>query len=184
MAEEKRRYGGRSREDRMAERREKLLRAALSLYARAGREGASVTAICAEAGLTTRYFYESFPSHDALLLALFRGVCGHLVEDLRATREAGGDVLAAFFSALAQHAALARLFLADFERQDAGVRAAARDLGADLTALLAPDAADPLTGAGALGALFRITRLWVEGGHAEPVEHVVTIARRFIRAAG
>jgi AcrR family transcriptional regulator len=183
MTEDSRRYGGRSRTDRMAERREKLLRAALALYARVGREGASVTAICAEAGLTTRYFYESFPSHDALFLAVFRGVCGHLIEDLRASKAAGEDVLESFFIALSEHAPLARLFLADFEQQDAGVRSAARELGDELTALLAPGVTDRLAGAGALGAIFRITRLWVQGGYAEPLAAVVATARRFIRAA-
>jgi AcrR family transcriptional regulator len=181
---ENRRYGGRSHEDRVAERREKLLRAAVALYARMGREGATVAAICAEAGLTTRYFYESFSSHDALFLAVFRGVSSHLVEDLKAARDAGEDVPTVFFTALADHAALARLFLADFEHQEPGVRAAGRELGSDLAALLAPGVTDALAAAGLLGAIFRITRLWIEGGYAEPVEAVVATARRFIRAAG
>ena len=69
-----RRYGGATLAERRAERREKLIRAAVQVASRNGRDGASVTAICAEAGLTARYFYEHFPNRDALFLAAFDAV--------------------------------------------------------------------------------------------------------------
>lgn len=183
MAAGGRLYGGKSGADRKTDRRERLLRAAITLYARLGREGATVTVICAEAGLTTRYFYESFASHDALFLAVFRGACGHLIEDVRRVRDAGGDPLVAFFAALADHGALARLFIADVDRQDPGVGAAATQLRADLLALLLPAPVDAFSAAGALGALFRIARTWVEQDCVERAEVVAQTARRFIHAA-
>lgn len=178
-----RKYGGRTQADRVADRREKILRAAVTLYGRVGREGASVSAICAEAGLTTRYFYESFPSHDILFLAVFRGVSAHLLSDLHAARDEGDDPVAAFFAALAGHVGLAGLFLADLDHQDAAVRLAARQWEGELAAILVPEGADMLAVAGALGALFRVARAWVQGECAEPLEQVTATARRFLVSA-
>lgn len=183
MTSADRKYGGRTQSDRVTERREKILRAAVMLYGRHGREGASVTAICAEAGLTTRYFYESFSSHDMLFLAVFRGVAAHLVGDMRAAVEGGEDPLATFFAALSDHTGLARLFLADLDREEEAVRTASRQLGLDLADVLVPGVTGSLAVAGMLGALFRIARAWVDGGYAEPLEEVADTARRFLHAS-
>lgn len=52
---------------RAAERRTRLLDAGLEVFGTAGAAGATMTAICAQAKLTERYFYESFTSRDELL---------------------------------------------------------------------------------------------------------------------
>lgn len=57
-------------EDRAAERRSRLLAAALTL-AEAGDDAVTVRATIREAGLNPRYFYESFASVDELLGAMF-----------------------------------------------------------------------------------------------------------------
>ena len=44
------------------------------MFAAAGRQGATMTAICAHAKLTERYFYESFTSRDELLQQVFDGI--------------------------------------------------------------------------------------------------------------
>ncbi|MGB2950482.1 MAG: TetR family transcriptional regulator [Rhodococcus sp. (in: high G+C Gram-positive bacteria)] len=62
-----RRYAGMSADDRAAERRARLLEAGLEVFATAGAAGATMTAVCAQAKLTERYFYESFTSRDDLL---------------------------------------------------------------------------------------------------------------------
>lgn len=66
-----RRYGGVDADERQAARRARLTAAALELLGREGWQGTTVRAICVEARLTPRYFYESFADLDALLLALF-----------------------------------------------------------------------------------------------------------------
>lgn len=66
-----RRYGGRGGEERRAERRERLLDAALSCYGEVGYHGTTVRLICARAGLTERYFYESFANGEDLLCAVY-----------------------------------------------------------------------------------------------------------------
>lgn len=62
-------YKGVSAEERRAERRARLVRACLDVVGAEGILGTSAERVCAEAQLTKRYFYESFPDRDALLLA-------------------------------------------------------------------------------------------------------------------
>lgn len=66
-----RRYGGRGGEERRAERRERLLDAGLAVFGEVGYHGATVRMICARAGLTERYFYESFANSEDLLCAVY-----------------------------------------------------------------------------------------------------------------
>ncbi|CCQ15562.1 Transcriptional regulator, TetR family [Rhodococcus sp. AW25M09] len=67
MASTTRRYNGMSADDRLADRRARLLDAGLEVFATAGAGGTTMTAICAQAKLTERYFYENFSSRDDLL---------------------------------------------------------------------------------------------------------------------
>ncbi len=69
-----RRYAGLSGDQRTARRRESLLEAGLDVFAAAGISGATMTAICARAKLTERYFYESFTSRDELLQTVLDGI--------------------------------------------------------------------------------------------------------------
>src|ERR1700743_2824050 len=54
---EKRRYSGQSFEDRHAERRDRLVRAAAMVASRSGFDGTSVAALSAEAGPAAGYFF-------------------------------------------------------------------------------------------------------------------------------
>jgi AcrR family transcriptional regulator len=76
------RYRGVSAAERRAERRARLLDAALELVGHDGWGAASVRAVCARAKLTTRYFYESFESREALLLALFDAITQDAAEQV------------------------------------------------------------------------------------------------------
>ena len=76
MASSTRTYRGVSAEDRRADRRERLLEAGLDLLGNEGWSGTTVRGVCARAGLTERYFYESFPDREALLLAVFDEIIG------------------------------------------------------------------------------------------------------------
>lgn len=71
MAATGQRYGGRTAEERRAERRERLLDAALELFGTRGYAQTSIAALCAATRLNPRYFYESFPSREALLRAVY-----------------------------------------------------------------------------------------------------------------
>jgi AcrR family transcriptional regulator len=80
----KRVYGGESAADRLAARRESLLAAGLELFGAAGDTAPTVRAVCAEAKLTARYFYESFDDLDALRIAVFERVVGEAAQAILA----------------------------------------------------------------------------------------------------
>ncbi|UUW91386.1 TetR/AcrR family transcriptional regulator [Pimelobacter simplex] len=67
----RRRYGGKSAEQRRAERHEALLVAAQEIWQESGWAAVTMRGVCARAGLTDRYFYESFADRDALLAAIW-----------------------------------------------------------------------------------------------------------------
>ncbi|WP_183096243.1 TetR/AcrR family transcriptional regulator [Nocardioides stalactiti] len=62
-----RKYGGKSAEQRRAERRTQLVDAAVEIWQEQGWAAVTMRGVCAQAGLTDRYFYESFTDRDALL---------------------------------------------------------------------------------------------------------------------
>jgi AcrR family transcriptional regulator len=63
-------YRGVSAADRVAERRERLLDAGLSEYGARGFADTGVKDVCRRAGVTDRYFYESFVNSGELLTAV------------------------------------------------------------------------------------------------------------------
>lgn len=81
-------YGGVSAEQRQAERRERLVEAALELIGAEGTSAITVNRLCREANLNERYFYESFRDRDEVLEAV--------------ASDTGLRVVAALVSALAE----------------------------------------------------------------------------------
>ncbi|WP_320782773.1 TetR/AcrR family transcriptional regulator [Streptomyces sp. CRN 30] len=77
-------YRGTPAEDRVARRRAALLEAALRVFEAEGWNGVSARRVCEEAGLTRRYFYESFEDVDALLGALLGEITGEVRAAVRA----------------------------------------------------------------------------------------------------
>lgn len=73
-------YRGVPAAERQAARREQLLDAAYDLLGSDGWQATTVRAVCRHAGLTARYFYESFPDLDSLLVAVFDDVVSDLVD--------------------------------------------------------------------------------------------------------
>lgn len=187
MTKPARRYGGVALEDRQAERRDRLVRAAINVSARVGRESASVALICAEAGLTARYFYESFANRDALFLAAYRRIQDELFARMApppGAKDPARAALAGFFSALADHPGPARVFLLDIDEHDSAMKALDRTAGDRLRALIAPEAQGaPLMQAGVTGAIVQIAKRWIESDFEATLEEVVAIALPFARAA-
>jgi AcrR family transcriptional regulator len=75
-------YGGISAHERVAARRARLLAAGLECFGTAGVGATGVKDVCRAAGLTDRYFYESFRDGRALFLAVFDDVTDALFEDV------------------------------------------------------------------------------------------------------
>ncbi|WP_082282075.1 TetR/AcrR family transcriptional regulator [Mycobacterium colombiense] len=63
-------YGGITGEQRIAERRRKLIEAGMNVFGSAASGSARVKDVVVESGLTERYFYESFSDLDALFDAV------------------------------------------------------------------------------------------------------------------
>lgn len=72
-------YGGKTAVERVSERRARLVGSTITVLAEAGDARATMTAICAGAGLTERYFYESFTNLDEAMLAAFDHVCEEIL---------------------------------------------------------------------------------------------------------
>lgn len=67
-------YAGRSADQLIVERRQRLLAAALELFGTQGYASTSIDKLCAEAKVTTRHFYEQFADKEKLLIAVFEQV--------------------------------------------------------------------------------------------------------------
>jgi AcrR family transcriptional regulator len=82
-------YRGVAAGDRVANRREALIDAALVVFAAEGWGALSARRVCEEAGLTRRYFSESFDDVDALIGATFERISGEVAAALRGAVAAG-----------------------------------------------------------------------------------------------
>lgn len=83
-------YRGVSAAERATERRARLLEAGLTVWA-TPETRTTMTAVCAAAGLSERYFYESFSGLDALLEAVMNGIAAEIEETSRRAADNAGD---------------------------------------------------------------------------------------------
>jgi AcrR family transcriptional regulator len=75
-------YRGASAEAREAERRERLLKTALTLFAEQGYARTPIEQLCAEAKVTARHCYQLFGSREGLLKTLYAQLMSELAEAL------------------------------------------------------------------------------------------------------
>jgi AcrR family transcriptional regulator len=76
------RWSGVPLPDRQALRRDELITAGVTLLGSAGGPVLTVRAVCRQAGLTERYFYESFPDRDEFVRAVYDDVCSRAMTTL------------------------------------------------------------------------------------------------------
>ncbi|NMO04335.1 TetR/AcrR family transcriptional regulator [Gordonia sp. TBRC 11910] len=69
-------YAGLSMAERKAQRRQRFLDAGLEVFGTVGYAKASISALCAQAGLSRRQFYEEFASREDLLIEVYDAVQG------------------------------------------------------------------------------------------------------------
>lgn len=189
-----RRYRGAEADERRAQRREQLIAAAVQVYGERGYQNATVKAVCEAAGLTERYFYESFANSEALLLASYETVTHRLLHTLeRAAEEAGGDsqhrvlaMLRAYFGALQCEPRSARVFLVEIrgvsKLVDEALAVSLCDFGALLARTLGPAGStpDPMLAAGVAGGIVHVALYWIRNGYAPDVD---TVARTALQLA-
>lgn len=76
------RWSGVPLQDRQALRRDELISAGVTLLGGEGGPALTVRAVCREAGLTERYFYESFADRDEFVRAVYDDVCNRAMSTL------------------------------------------------------------------------------------------------------
>lgn len=183
-------YRGLSQEERCADRRQRLIAAAIDVYGAQGFRQSPVKAICAAAGLTERYFYESFGNSEELLLAAYGAAIDILVTEMtQAAQQAGQDrarrahaMLHAYFDALKRNPPAARLILVEIR----GVSPAATDAYTDTLRGVARMVGDifstdgekvhDLFALGVVGGISLIALQWIQQGYAPSVEELIGIA--------
>ena len=82
-------YGGRTREERATDRRDRLVAAALGLFGTRDYDAVTVADVCADAKVSKRYFYQHFADRDALLLTLHREQNDWLLTSIAAAAPTG-----------------------------------------------------------------------------------------------
>lgn len=185
-------YRGLSQEERRADRRARLIAAAIAVYGERGYHQATVKAVCESAGLTERYFYESFPNSEALLIASFNAVTYAVLGEItRAAKDAGRGRIArsramlhAYFAALQREPRSARVFLLEIRGVsravdlafDGALRAIGHEVAQIVAAPGAPD--DELLQAGVVGGVIHIALRWIDDGYAPGIDSVVDTALR------
>lgn len=105
---------------RKAVRRQKLIQAGIDCYGKSGFFAVTVKEICVAAGLTERYFYESFKKSDELFQAIFvqliselqNNVIQAIEQETQAPKMLRAGLLA-FLSSLYENPAMARIIYID-----------------------------------------------------------------------
>jgi AcrR family transcriptional regulator len=73
-------YGGRTHAERRLERRERLLAAVLAVWGGDDPRPVTMTRVCAEAGLSERYFYEQFTNLEAAQVAVMERLADEIAQ--------------------------------------------------------------------------------------------------------
>jgi AcrR family transcriptional regulator len=198
-----RRYGGVNAADRVAARRQKLLQAALELYGTRGFIPTGVKDICRQAGVTDRYFYESFRDAGELFTAIYdrttNELLGSVAESVAAVAAVPEQQVRAaiqtFVRALADDPRKARILFAETASAGAEaerhVRASLRRF-ADLVTATArphvpPAVPDHLLRMGALslvGAIERVIIEWQDGQLEATIDEIIEYFVQLFLAAG
>lgn len=195
-------YRGLSLDQRQSERRQKLIRAAVALYGRDGYHGTAIRALCAHAGLTERYFYESFPNSEALLSATYEHLIGELrgrvleavLAAPRSLEERARAGIGAFFQTMAEDPAAARIILFEILAVSSAIDALYRRTIEDFETLVRqvveaffdtrqiPGLDIGLIAAGLIGTVLLMASRWAMSGYAAPVDRVTDNALAIFNA--
>ncbi len=172
-------YGGVSATDRIAGRRRRLLDAGFDLFGAQGYTATGVKDVCREAGVTDRYFYESFSDRKDLFLAVFDARVDDLFQlVVGAVGAAGpdpGDQLRAaigtFLHAVTEDARTPRIIFSEpaavgpeaEARMRSTLRRFSRLASATAAHHMPQDRHAPLIGLALVGTLERIVVEWQDG---------------------
>lgn len=191
-AKPRRRYRGESPVERQAARRTRLVAAGLKAFGSHGYGATTVRQVCGEAGLTERYFYESFANKNDLFIAVY-GYCVErvglaIVPALAAAGETAEAkaraLLDAYFGEIERDPLFARVLLIEVLSLGPELEHVYRDAMALFTEHLQTDARpllpraslaegrDEIVAAGLVGAIVHVAMRWVISNFERPREEV------------
>jgi AcrR family transcriptional regulator len=200
----RRSYAGATDAQRRGARRERLLDAGLAIIGTQGYSAATLRAVCAAAGLTERYFYESFANREALLAGVHARLVDELSAGLREAFAAGGDdaqararaALTAFFGMLRDDPRKSRVLLFEMLGVSPALDAQHQRAGQDIVRLVIealrpiagtrlPEAAsESMVFTGLVGAVYHVAIRWHLGRFEMPLSRVVESCLVLVGALG
>ncbi|KZF01641.1 MAG: TetR/AcrR family transcriptional regulator [Rhodococcus sp. (in: high G+C Gram-positive bacteria)] len=199
-------YRGSTPGQRRETRREQLLDAAVEVFGTTGYRSASIDRICATAGLTKRYFYESFDSSEDLLEAVYRRATATMLTSIHppttsaaigpetSAEEVLQAALSNFFRTIADDPRSARIVLLEVLGVSAEIDALYRQttsLFVDAVLALATSVgiANGLAGPnrrtlaiGLVGAVLMMTQQWLLAPDSEPLDGIIAGAHTILGA--
>jgi len=180
-----RKWGGRTADERRAERRRQLMDAAIRTYGEKGFRNSSVKAV----------FYEWFENSEDMLRQCFERVTGDLIAKMRDTAQSAGGgereriraALMTYLELIKGNPPAARLFLVEMagisRETDSLVSNSLDRFGGLLLDVagrrLVRDGLTPLLLKGVVGGGLHVARAWVSNGYAESVDEVADTLLRF-----
>ena len=190
-------WGGRTADERRAERRHQLMDAAIRTYGAKGFRNSSVKAVCVAAGLTERYFYEWFENSEDMLQQCFKLVSSEMISKVRdAARNARGGkrervrvALLTYLEHLKGNPPAARLFLVEMasisRETDILVSKSLDEFGCLLLDVMGRrflrDDLPPLLLKGVVGGGLYVTKAWISNGYTEDINEVAdTLLRLYL----
>ncbi|MDV6233693.1 MULTISPECIES: TetR/AcrR family transcriptional regulator [Rhodococcus] len=195
-------YRGADPQQRQQERRIRLLDAAVKVFGTTGYRTATVEKVCSEAGLTKRYFYESFSNSEDLLMAAYGRATDAMRENILAGAQAEADsteqvlrgALTGFFTFVAENPGSARIAFVEILGVSPTVDALYRKTTTSFseTVLQVAEAAGSSRGLagpnrrtlamGLVGAVLTIAQQWLLSPEREPLDSVIASAHTILAA--
>ena len=192
MTKKDRIYRGSPGAERASQRRAQLVAAGMKRFGSAGYQEVSVRAVCVEAGLTERYFYESFENREELLGAVYLTAIASLDAAVQAAIVEGASVeartragLNAYFGFMKRHPAVARVILFEVLGVNGAIDGMYREVMSQFARLLSERlelGKARLLASGLVGAAVHIAMQWVLGGYQQRQRTVVDSCVRIFLA--
>jgi AcrR family transcriptional regulator len=179
-------------QERRSRRRDAFIQAGIRLFGRSGFDATTTRALCSEAGLTQRYFYELFDSMEDLFLA----VCVHLREGISFEllhafeahstdpRRAIRAILMSYFQLIHRSPETARILLVEAYTASPHAEIEALEFIEELAGIMRKNmrlklkqGLDPrLVTVGLVGAARELAVLWTLSHYKESIQQIVDAA--------
>ncbi|MGO4446844.1 TetR/AcrR family transcriptional regulator [Mycobacterium sp. 2YAF39] len=172
------RWSGVPLQDRQALRRDELIAAGVACLGSAQGPDLTVRAVCRSAGLTERYFYESFADRDEFVRAVYDDVCARAMAALT-TAKTPRDAVEQFVALMVDDPARGRVLLLAPEKEPVLTRSGAEwmpsfiDLVQHKLTRIGDPAQAAMVATGLIGALTALFTAYLNGRLAATREQFI-----------